>query len=285
MKKVLITAKNSYIGNAFADWVSDTYDINFISCRTNDWKKENFAIYDSILHVAGIAHVSTNPEMEAEYYRVNRDLTIELARKAKAEGVKQFIFMSSIIVYGNIDSMANSGLISKDTQAKPKDFYGKSKLEADLGLQKLSDEKFITSIIRTPVVYGPNSKGNFSKLIKIAEKTFIFPKIKNARSMIYIDNLSEFIKRCIDNKSEGIFFPQNKEYVNTSQIVFDLALVLNKKIIPIKFLTPFIIFFSKRLKLITKVFGNKVYDKKMSGSFDYCVVDYHESLKRSLERK
>ncbi|MBO1913025.1 NAD-dependent epimerase/dehydratase family protein, partial [Microvirga sp. 3-52] len=99
MKQILITGENSYVGNAFDTWLSnnpDLYSIDKVSMRDRSWKKKDFSPYDVVVHVAGIAHVSTDPDMEEKYYRVNRDLTIEVAEKAKADGVKQFIFLSSL---------------------------------------------------------------------------------------------------------------------------------------------------------------------------------------------
>src|SRR5699024_9295461 len=162
------------------------------------------------------------------YYRVNRDLTIELAEKAKKENVAQFIFLSSIIVYGeNID---NDGVINKDTIPKPSNFYGNSKLQAEEGITPLQDDTFNVAIIRPPMIYGKGSKGNYPKLAKLARISPIFPNIENKRSMLHIDNLSEFLKLMIDNEESGLFFPQNKEYVQTSHLVKTIAEVYGKKI-------------------------------------------------------
>ena len=159
MKRILITAKHSYIGNSFAEWTNGKYDIDFISCRTDEWKQSSFSVYDAILHVAGIAHIKESKDNIKLYYEVNRDLTIELAAKAKTDGVKQFIFLSSMSVYG-----IESGTINKDTPTNPKNNYGISKIEAENQIKLLENDHFKITIIRPPMVYGMGCKGNYCLL-------------------------------------------------------------------------------------------------------------------------
>ncbi|MEA4872623.1 MAG: NAD-dependent epimerase/dehydratase family protein, partial [Synergistaceae bacterium] len=231
-------------------------------------------------HVAGIAHVSADPAKEDLYYKVNRDLAIETAEKAKAEGVKQFIFMSSMIVYGKDEPAGSQKVITSDTQPSPSDFYGRSKLEADLAIQEMADVNFAVSIMRPPVIYGPGCKGNFPRLIDLAKKTFIFPDINNFRSMLYIDNLCEFLRITIENSRTGILFPQNKEYVSTKDVIVEYRKQAGKSI----FLVPFPVFFVSLMSgidVFNKAFGTKVYDKNMSQfDLDYDVVDFETGIKR-----
>lgn len=283
MKKILITGQNSYIGTHVKNWLdNEKYDVRELDVKTDEWREENFSEYEVILHVAGIAHVSTNKKLEDLYYKVNRDLAVEVAKKAKQEKVKQFIFMSSMIIYGDDTILGQRKLIDKDTVPQPKNFYGNSKLEAEKEIKKLENEDFKTTIIRTPMVYGPNCKGNFQKLKKIARLSPIFPDIENDRSMIYIDNLCEFIKHAIDAEKYGIFYPQNKEYISTKQIIQIMAENMNKKIYFIKLFNPILKLMSKKINLINKVFGTKIYAKELSGEFDYIVVDNEESIRRSV---
>lgn len=281
MKKILITGKNSYVGNSFENWIlqnyPDTYSIDKISVRNDSWKKQDFSQYDVILHVAGIAHVSTDPEMEELYYKVNRDLTIDLAKKAKNDGVKQFIFMSSIIVYG--DASHERRVIDKDTIPSPSNFYGESKLQAEKGLREMEDNKFNIVIIRPPMIYGRGSKGNYPKLAKLARILPAFPDIDNERSMLHIDNLSEFIRLMIDNKEKGLFFPQNMEYVKTSEMVRLIGEAHGKNIKLIKLFTPLINSMIKRVKLLKKVFGNLVYEKSIDRyKGNYQIMGLRESI-------
>lgn len=281
MKRILITGKKSYVGNSLEEWLSqypDQYQVDKISLRTEDWKQVNFSVYDSIVHVAGIAHVSTDPKMEELYYRVNRDLTIEVARKAKEEKVKQFIFMSSIIVYGK--ESTKNGLIQKNTVPIPDNFYGKSKLEAEKKLIKLKNEDFKIAIIRPPMIYGKNSKGNYPKLSKLARFTPIFPDFPNKRSMIHIDNLSEFLRLIIDNEENGLYFPQNKEYVKTSEMVKLISQLHGKKVYLTKLFNFVISFLKNRVGIIDKVFGTLIYEQSMSEYVtDYNVNDLRETIK------
>jgi UDP-glucose 4-epimerase len=286
-KKILITAKNSYVGNSFAAWVSgkQAYSIDFISCRTDDWKRTSFSGYDVILHVAGIAHVDAKSELESLYYKVNRDLTIDLARKAKAEGVKQFIFISSMIVFGESSAKNRSLIVTKNSEPHPDGFYGNSKLQAEQGIIPLQDDEFRVVIIRPPMIYGKGSKGNFPKLAKLARKTPIFPKMDNKRSMLYIDNLCEFIRLIIDHEEQGIFHPQNNEYVNTTVLVCKIGEVYGKKIVTTKLFNPLIRLLGKKINAVHKVFGTFVYEKEMSEyKEEYCVFDLEESI-RLTERK
>src|SRR5699024_7629467 len=175
--------------------------------------------------VAGIAHNSSNPKLEDKYYQVNRDLTIEVAKKAKEDGAKQFIFMSSIIVYGT-----KNEFIDSNTKPEPDNFYGDSKLQAEEGILPLQDNSFNVAIIRPPMIYGKNSKGNYPLLSKFAQKSPIFPDYPNKRSMLHIDNLCEFLKLMIENEESGTFHPQNKELVQTSEMVQLIAEQHNHKI-------------------------------------------------------
>lgn len=283
-KKILIFGKGSYIGTKFQEYLKNhgKYEIDVIDSIDEKWKKKDFSQYDVIYHVAGIAHVSSDPNMEDLYYKINRDLAIEVATKAKKEKVKQFIFMSSMIIYGADGRIGQKKIIDNKSEKNPIDFYGKSKLEADEQIKKLEDETFKAVIIRTPMVYGPGCKGNFPKLKKIAKILPIFPDIDNERSMIYIDNLCEFLKQIIDKELNGIFYPQNKEYVSTKNIIKQMATSMNKKIFFVKIFNPLLKLLSKKINYINKIFGNKVYDKSISGDFNYCIVDFEESIRRSI---
>ncbi|MBY3623485.1 NAD-dependent epimerase/dehydratase family protein [Acinetobacter sp. CUI P1] len=287
-RKILITGKGSYVGTSFMKWVEqwpDQYEVLELSVRGAEWKEHDFSVYDVVLHVAGIAHVSTDPSMEQQYYKINRDLAIEVAEKAKKEYVKQFIFMSSMIIYGADGKIGEDKIITKDTKPNPIDFYGRSKLEADNVIQKLNSEDFKTVSVRTPMVYGPNCKGNFSKLKQLAKKCPLFPDIRNQRSMIFIDNLSEFLRLVINSESVGVFHPQNKEYICTTNIIKLMALEMGKKIMFLKIFNYALGIVSGKYKIINKVFGSKVYDKKLSNHFNwkYCVVGLNESIIKSLK--
>ena len=290
MKKVLITGANSYIGMSFEEWVKS--NCNEINLETQDmigdeWRSKNFGQYDSIFHVAGIAHADVGKvteEQKALYYKVNTDLTIECAKKAKAEGVKQFVFMSSIIVYGESAGIGKERIITKDTKLTPANFYGDSKVKAEEGLLKLQDNSFNVVILRPPMIYGKGSKGNYPLLAKFARKLPLFPNVKNQRSMLYIGNLCKFISLMIIKEEQGIFYPQNKEYVQTSQMVKEIAKVKNKKICMTKLFNPLLklmgICGGKFGGLVNKAFGSMVYEKEMSTYCEeYQIYDLDESIR------
>lgn len=279
MKKILITGANSYIGTSFEDYISklDDYQVDTVDMMDNLWKEQDFSSYDVVFHVAGIAHIKEIPEIESLYYEVNRDLVIDVAKKAKNSGVKQFVFLSSMSIYG-----LTSGIITPNTVPNPNTYYGKSKLQAEVGLQLLRDDSFKISVLRPPMVYGKNCKGNFQSLIKIAKKVSFFPYVNNQRSMIYIDNLSSFVKKTIDEELDGIFFPQNKEYVNTSNLEKLIANSMNKKMIIVKSTYPLIMLLRKFIVQADKAFGTLIYKDTEQFDFSYNVVNFEETIRKSV---
>ncbi|NLW42624.1 MAG: NAD-dependent epimerase/dehydratase family protein [Tissierellia bacterium] len=278
MKRVLITGKNSYIGTSLENWLMrepDKYIVETVDMRDGSWKEKDFSQYDVVFHVAGIAHIKKTTNNQALYYKVNRDLAYKTAQKAKEDGVGHLVFLSSMSVYGT-----ENGLIDKNTPLKPNSAYGKSKIEAEELINKLQDNSFTVATLRPPIVYGKGCKGNYPRLAGLAIKTPIFPKVDNKRSMIYIDNLSEFVKQLIDNKSGGLFFPQNAEYVNTSEMVRLIAEAHGKKIVMTKLFNPLLRLLN--VSTVNKVFGDLVYDMSMSEyESNYRVCGFRESIKKT----
>lgn len=282
--KIGILGKSSYICSRFSKYISDSdFELEKIDCKNNAWGSVDFSKYDSLLCPIGIAHVSTDPSMESKYYAINRDLPVEIAKKAKVCGVKQFVFFSSMIVYGADKPIGNDFIINDSTESVPENFYGKSKLEAEEELLKLQDDNFGVAILRIPMVYGPGCKGNFPQLLKVAKKSPFCPNIKNKRSMIYVDNLCEFLRLVIENKKSGIFYPQNSEYVSTVDIIKTAAKYFKHKIIFIRLFNPLIKLLSKRFGVINKIFGTKIYDMSLSPDVEkYNKVDFETSIKECV---
>lgn len=295
MKRVLITGANSYIGISFEKWVKERYSEEFhvdtVNMIGNQWREKSFEEYDVVFHVAGIAHADVekvSEETKASYYEINRDLTIETARKAKLEGVKQFVFMSSMIIYGESAGLGKRKIVTKDTEPYPANFYGDSKWQADKCVRMLQDENFHVVVVRPPMIYGRGSKGNYSLLVKIAKILPVFPNVKNERSMLHIDNLCEFLALAMRDGESGIYFPQNKEYVQTSSMVKKIAKVSGHKIWITKILNPFVWVLGKipgKISvLINKAFGNMVYEKSMSECFGgkYQVRSLDQSIGKEM---
>ena len=285
MKRVLITGANSYVGISVERWLrreSDKYHVDTVDMIDGSWREKDFSGYDVVFHVAGIAHVNAKKNMEALYYKVNTDLTIETAQHAKQCGVKQFIFMSSIIVYGESKSL-KPVIITRETEPKPNGFYGNSKLQAEIGIKKLEDQDFKVVILRPPMIYGPGSKGNFPKLIALAKKTPIFPTYHNQRSMLYIDNLCEFVRLVIDNEEKGVSWPQNRDYVDTCEVVRQVAKEAGHRIWITRFLNPFVVLGSLFVPTLNKLFSSLYYIEQLSDYKDnYQVFTFEQSLARML---
>lgn len=290
MKKILITGAGSYIGTSFEKYMEkfgNDYSVDTVDMIGDSWKSKSFSGYDCVFHVAGIAHSDNgkiSKEKEKLYYAVNTDLTVETAKKAKADGVKQFIFMSSAIVYGNSAPIGKGKRITKDTPVHPANCYGDSKVQAEKGLRKLDDDSFKVVILRPPMIYGKGSKGNYPLMSKMAQKLPIFPYVKNRRSMLYIENLCEFVRLMIENNEQGTFWPQNKEYSNTSEMVRMIGAAHGKKVHLIKGFTWSLKLLGLVTGIVDKAFGNLYYDKKISiYKTDYRVCTLKESIIRTEE--
>lgn len=282
MKKVLITGAGSFVGTNIERWLNNfqsEFQVDTVDTMNDAWKQADFTKYDTVFHVAGIAHVDPKPEIAPLYYKVNRDLTLEIARWAKEGGVKQFIYMSSGIVY-HVSKSLVPNVIDGSTKPNPNDFYGDSKLQAEKGLKELECDNFKVAIIRPPMIYGPNSKGNFLRLGWLATKTPVFPAWHNKRSMLFIDNLAEFVRQLIDREKSGVFFPQNKELADTVEIVRYFAHKYHKRIWISRVFNPLVWLGSFFLKPIPKMFSDSYYVPEMSKyEFEYQLVSFDDSLK------
>lgn len=283
MVRILVTGAGSYVGDSVRNYIlstSSAFEIDTIDTMGKNWQKADYSKYDVVFHVAGIAHVNADPKMKPLYYKVNRDLTVDIAKHAKSAGVKQFIFMSSQIVFHESQSLKTE-VLTKDTKPAPNGFYGDSKLQAENGLHELESEDFKVCILRPCMIYGPNAKGNFPRLARLATKTPIFPEWHNKRSMLYIDNLAEFVKQAINRQLSGTFYPQNRELADTVEIIRYFAKAAGHNVWITKLFNPFVWMASFILQPINKMFATYYYDPKMSVmDFDYQLVSLEESLER-----
>ena len=289
MKKILITGAGSYIGTSFENYINtnfpDKYTVDTVDMIGGGWKEKDFSPYDTVFHVAGIAHSDNGkiaPEKEKLYYSVNAELTSAAAEKAKSDGARQFIFMSSAIVYGNSAPIGKTKIITADTPVSPANCYGDSKVQAEKRLKSLEDENFKVVILRPPMIYGKGSKGNYPLLAKLALNLPFFPRVQNERSMLYIENLCEFVRLMVENEESGTFFPQNSEYSNTSELVEMIAAAHGKKIKLLGGFTWALKILSRFTTLVNKAFGNLTYEKSISDyKENYRIASSKESIKKT----
>lgn len=294
-KKVLVTGAGSYIGESFKKYASDKYENNFeieeIDMLDGTWRECDFSKYDIVYHVAGIAHAdvgNVSEAVKAKYYAVNTDLAVEVAEKAKRDGVKEFIFMSSMIVYGDSAPYGKEKIINEYTVPSPANFYGDSKLQADVGVRCLADEAFRVIVLRPPMIYGKGSKGNYPALAKLAKKLPVFPNIDNQRSMLHIENLCEFLCQIMLvnrwHEKAIVLIPQNEEWVRTSNMVKMIADFYNKNIVVSSMLNPLVSITSvipgKISGLVNKAFGNNCYSYTVSKyeGINYWAIDFYGSI-------
>ena len=283
MKKILITGANSYLGTRFSEYMSqwpEHYRVDTLDLLEGDWREKSFRGYDCVYHVAGIAHIRETKENAHLYYEIDRDLAVEVAQKAKAEGVGQYIFPSSMSVYG-----MSVGVITADTKPTPRTNYGLAKLEAEYELYQLRSKDFRVAIMRPPMVYGEGCKGNYQALVKIAKLTPVFPDYRNQRSMLHVDGLCACVKDLIDEQADGLFIPQNKEYVCTSKMVREVARDMGKKVRLWKILNPAIRFLARYTMLGEKAFGNLYYDLQSGEQregYQVCKLEYRAALPKGV---
>lgn len=281
IKNILLIGSHSYVATSFTAYAVSyvprlQWNIESISVRDRAWEKLSFQKYDCILYTAGIVHQKKlkRKENRRNYYQVNCNLAVKVAQKAIKDGVRQFIYISSMSVYGSVQ-----GIIDQNTVPTPVNDYGKSKLMAEERLKKICANKIKLVICRPPMIYGKGCKGNYPKLSKLADVICVFPKIHNCRSQLYIDNMNEFLRNIIEKKEEGLYFPQNREYVCTSDLVEKIAQAKGKKVYLIPGFEKAFRFLCRKSGFLKKIFGSLVYKKSMSETkWEYQIKDWETSI-------
>lgn len=299
-KKVLITGAGSYIGETFRAYAGECYPalhIDAIDMLDPAWREKDFSAYDIVYHVAGIAHAdvgNVDEATKAKYYAVNTDLAVEVCEKSKAEGVEEFVFMSSMIVYGDSAPYGKKKVVNEHTVPVAANFYGDSKLQADVAVRSLADDKFKVIVLRPPMIYGKGSKGNYPTLAKLAKRLPIFPNVDNERSMLYIDNLCEFLCQIMlvkeVKKNAVVLIPQNGEWTKTSEMVKEIGEVSGKKVRLVGGIMKPAVSLGGKVPgkiggLVNKAFGNSAYAQSASEypGISYRVVNLKNSIKRIEE--
>ena len=285
MKKILITGANSYVGTSLERWLCqwpEDYRVDTVDMVDGSWRERSFQGYDAVFHVAAIVHQEERKNDPAQlelFDRVNHRLAVETARKAKAEGVGQFVFMSSASVYGLTAPMGRTVTVTRNTPLKPVDNYGISKLRAEEDLRLLAGEDFCLTIVRPPMVYGKGCKGNYPVMARLARKLPLFPKVDNRRSMLYIDNLCELVRLLVEDRAEGVFCPHNDEYVNTSDMVSLIAHANGRSILLVGGFGWALKLLGRVTPMVDKAFGSLCYDDDISAyPKNYCVKDMQTSV-------
>lgn len=284
---ILIIGKNSYIGNHIGEWLTCLdWKVTQLDVLTKDWINHDYSYYDAIVHVAGIVHCPKCKDWDM-YKRVNTDMPIAIATIAKKQGVKSFIFLSTMGVYG-ITKKLHPNLIDRNTPLKinGNSMYGKSKLMAEKGLNMLQDSTFNVVIVRPPSVYGKGCKGGYiSGFMSIAQTIPIIPRaFENVKqSFIYIDNLSEFVRLAIKHNLNGSFCPQDELTVSANDLLKAIAKGIGLKYRSSRFLG-FCMYLVCFVPLINKVYGGVEYSKELSEikGLNYNVVPFEEAIKRTV---
>lgn len=286
--RVLITGKGSYVGGNLKKWLENpggiiVDELDLIDAK---WKEYDFTQYDAVIHVAAIVHKKHKKITWEDYRRVNIDLTVEVARKAKENQVKHFIFFSTMAVYGQNKKLPYGNVIDDNTPLNPKNYYGRSKLEAEKKLKKLNSKDFIISIVRPPNIYGYGCPGNYmNHFIKMVKILPVFPKVyeESKQSFLYIDNLCKYIEILISDRRAGVFHPQDGTGFSTCQLVSEIANAIGKKIYFSAPLGTVARVFSK-FKIVIKIFGGLSYNPGLSEYpyKNYTVVDFSSGIKKTI---
>ncbi|DAB31002.1 MAG TPA: epimerase [Sulfurimonas sp. UBA12504] len=264
--KILLTGSSGYVGKNFVMQYKNKYEFVQFSLQINTLESINFEGIETILHCAALVHQKIEYSYE-KYYEINAEYPLRLAKAAKACGVKQFVFMSSIAVYGE-----GYSLLKEDTPCNPTTFYGKSKLKAEQELQKLEDEKFIVCIVRAPMVYGKEAPGNIAALINLVKKMSLLPfgQITNKRSFVYIKNLCQLIDVLVEKKKSGIFLASDDKPLSTTRLIELITQNLEKKVTLIK-----VPLFETLLKYIKPSLHKKLYENlEIDNSFTKDILNF-----------
>lgn len=283
---ILIIGKNSYIGNHIDECLTNHgHQVKQLDVLTVEWKTYDYSPYDTIVHVAGIVH---QPKCQdwGLYKRVNTDMPIAIATMAKEQGVKQYVFFSTMGVYG-VEKKLVPNVIDSGTPLCPDGMYGKSKLMAEEGLWQLQDESFNVVIVRPPSVYGKGCRGGYiTGFTSIARKLPIIPKAYGdvKQSFIYIDNLCELIRLIIEKRFHGVFCPQDEKAVSANELIETISDGIGKKYHESGFLG-LIVRSLSFIPLIKKAYGGVEYSKKLSEveGIKYVVVPFSEGIRRTVE--
>lgn len=286
---MIITGADSYIGSHIQSYILShdrTFSVEQLDVTDHKWQDFDFSGYDAVVHVAAIVHRKDIADWDC-YRRVNVDLTAEIARKARSQGVRQFVFLSSMAVYGAEKSLsAQKSVIAADAAPAPTTMYGRSKLLAEQALGEMESEGFRVAIVRPPNVYGPGCRGSYiSTYAAIVSKLPAIPKAFPSvrQSVLYIDNLSRFIYLLICGQERGIYTPQDDISVSAVTLMEAIRDGLGLKRKTSAFLGAFV-YLLAACPLVRKGYGGISYRRSDSHQdrFDYVTVPFAEGIRRTV---
>ena len=285
---ILIIGKNSYIGNHIDEWLTGKgHQVMQLDVLTDEWKRFDYSPYDAVVHVAGIVHQPKCKDWEL-YKRVNADMPVAIATMAKEQGVRQYVFFSTMGVYG-IGKKLQTNVIDKDTPLRADSMYGKSKLMAEEGLMKLQDNNFNIVCVRPPSVYGRGCKGGYiTGFSSIVRKLPVIPRayMNVKQSFIYIDNLCELVRLVIEKNLSGVFCPQDDKAVSANELLQVIADGIGKKYHSSWLLGQGLKIF-RFIPLVKKAYGGIEYSRGLStiAGLEYVVVPFEEGMRRTVAPK
>ncbi len=287
---ILITGKNSYIGACTKAYLERFgHHVDEADTMTDEWQHVPYASYDAVLHVAAIVHENAKTASKDLFHAVNVELPVRIATLAKENGVKQFVFLSTMAVYGVDKSLSQKDcLITADTSCAPTSLYGKTKWEAEQQLTPLANETFTVSVVRPPNVYGAGCKGNYMGLLqKAATLMFFCPKAFTdvRQSMLYIDNLAEAVRLIVEERAGGVFLPQDDVAPNTVELIESIRRIHGKKTAKSALLGALVSLF-KSTSVVGKMYGGVCYDFDSCRCLDdrYRVVSFEKGLELTYKQ-
>ena len=281
--KVLIVGKNSFVGQSVGAWFAQKEphpQVDDLSVRDDSWKAMDLSGYDTVIFTAALVHRQDVTDWE-QYERINVTLPWEFAKQAKTQGVKQFIFFSTVSVYQAERTLPAGTVITPDTPLNPLSMYGKSKLLAERKLQTLMDDNFHVSIIRPTYVYGKGCRGRHVAVQqKLAQYLPLLPKAFEhvKMGMVYIDNLAELAWLIANSDRSGIYHAQDKTPMSTHEILQTMA--PKKKTIRCQRLLRLI----SSVSVVERLFGGSAYTEELASCDlgEYQIVTMGDGIRRTI---
>ncbi|MGL5122737.1 MAG: NAD-dependent epimerase/dehydratase family protein [Fusobacteriaceae bacterium] len=260
-KNLLITGASGFIGSNFIKKYESEYNIISASLKSKKPEEIDFTNVDTVLHLAALVHQMKGAP-EEKYYEVNTELTRRLGVKAKASGVKHFVFYSTVAVWGTHGYFDHNKIITLETPINPITPYSKSKYNAEKILNELKSDNFKITIIRPPMVYGENCPGNMKRLEKLVDLLPVLPfgNDENKRTIVHIEKLLEETNDLIKNEKEGIYIPRDEKDVSIKEILEYIFKEKNKRKILIK-LPKIVVNILRRIKprIIDSLYGSLIF--------------------------